>query len=364
MFPARTRDGLQRDEEAVNPGIVSALLAAALFGASTPLAKSLMGHVEPAMLAGLLYLGSGAGLLSWLGVRSTLWPGQKSTGVTGADIPWLIGAILSGGIAGPLLLMAGLAITPAATASLLLNVESVLTAGLAWFVFKENFDRRILAGMLLIVAGGVLLAWGGHARLNGPWGPLAIVGACLAWAIDNNLTRKISASDAVQIAGIKGIVAGGVNTLIAVAAGAEWPAWNSALAGALVGFAGYGLSLVMFVVALRHLGAARTGAYFSTAPFVGAAISLPFLHETPTLWFWLAATVMAIGVWLHLTERHEHVHTHEALRHAHPHVHDEHHRHAHGFRWDGTEPHTHEHDHEPSTHSHAHFPDVHHRHGH
>jgi drug/metabolite transporter (DMT)-like permease len=296
-------------------------------------------------------------------LRRSCWPGCCTLAAASA---YLRGCLREGyGYkVGPVLLMTGLAATPAASASLLLNMEGVLTALLAWFVFKENFDRRIALGMALIVVGGVLLSWQERPTLGVPWGALAIAGACLAWAIDNNLTRKIAASDAVQIAGIKGLAAGLVNVSLALVLGNAWPSTPLVFATALVGIAGYGLSLVFFVIALRHLGTARTGAYFSVAPFVGAAVALLFLREAPTSMFWIAAMLMAVGVWLHLTERHEHEHVHAPLKHAHPHRHDAHHQHPHDFVWDGREPHTHEHAHEPVMHSHEHVPDIHHRHEH
>jgi drug/metabolite transporter (DMT)-like permease len=350
----------------MHTGLIYALLAAALFGASTPFAKVLLGSLPPVALAGMLYLGSGLGLLACFIVRAIAGRNkqERPAGLTAPDLPWLAGAIAAGGIAGPLLLMAGLSVTPASSASLLLNMEGVLTSMLAWFVFKENFDRRIFIGMLLIVVAGVLLSWDQMPHLGVPWGALAIIGACLCWGIDNNLTRKVSASDALQIAGTKGLVAGAVNLGLALLLGFSWPAWDKVLMAGLVGFAGYGLSLVTFVLALRHLGTARTGAYFSAAPFVGAVISLLMLGEAPGLVFWAAAALMAAGIWLHLTESHGHEHEHEPLSHTHEHRHDDHHQHEHDFPWDGTEPHTHPHQHQPLRHTHAHYPDIHHRHGH
>ncbi|WP_076593960.1 DMT family transporter [Herminiimonas arsenitoxidans] len=350
----------------MHKGVIYALLAAALFGASTPFSKLLVGQMGPVMLAGLLYLGSGLGLLTWYALRSITSRGKQTSGdhLTTRDLPWLGGAILTGGVAGPVLLMIGLTLTPASSASLLLNIEGVLTALLAWFVFKENFDRRIFAGMVLIVIAGVLLSVGQNTKLEIPWGALAIVAACLCWAIDNNLTRKISASDAVQIAGIKGLVAGSVSFSIALEMGYSVPDAHVIFSAGVVGFCGYGLSLVMFVLSLRHLGTARTGAYFSAAPFVGAVVSLLILGETPNTVFWIAAALMGAGIWLHLTETHGHKHTHLPLSHAHGHHHDEHHQHEHDFPWDGKEPHVHPHEHEKLTHSHDHFPDIHHRHEH
>lgn len=347
-------------------GIMYALSAATLFGASTPFAKILLTHLAPVVLAALLYLGSGLGLLAWYGLRTLRNGSQKTAdgGVTVRDLPWLAGAIITGGIAGPVLLMTGLTHTPASTASLLLNMEGVLTALFAWFVFKENFDRRIFLGMACIVAAGILLSWEGQVSSGTSWGTVAIVCACLCWAIDNNLTRKISASDAVQIAGIKGLVAGSVNLSIALFAGFSLPDLSTTIVAGVIGFCGYGLSLVLFVLALRHLGTARTGAYFSAAPFVGVAISLCLPGESLGLIFWIAILLMGLGIWLHLTETHAHEHRHDPLLHAHPHVHDRHHQHAHDFPWDGKEPHTHVHRHAPLTHRHAHFPDIHHRHRH
>lgn len=346
-------------------GVFYALLAAVTFGASTPISKLLLGTMPPLTLAAVLYLGSGLGLSTWLAVRRVSNKGgAHGADLTRTDMPWLMGAVLFGGIAGPVLLMTGLMRTPASSASLLLNMEGVLTAMLAWFVFKENFDRRIFAGMVLIVAGGIALTWQGNATLTAPWGPIAIAAACLCWAIDNNLTRKVSASDAVQIAAVKGVAAGSVNLALAVATGQALPAMGPAVAAGVLGFCGYGFSLVMFVLALRHLGTARTGAYFSAAPFVGAALSLLLLRETPTAAFWVAGALMAAGIWLHLSEHHEHEHTHEPLEHAHEHVHDEHHQHEHSFDWDGREPHAHAHQHGSMTHAHPHAPDIHHRHPH
>lgn len=342
--------------------VAAALTAAVLFGASTPLAKALLRDLSPVLLAGLLYLGSGIGLGLVRVARDCRW---RTPPMTKAEWLWLLLAIGFGGVLGPLALMLGLARTAAATASLLLNLEAALTALLAWIVFRESTDRRIVLGMLLIVAGAVLLALPGslHAASLG-WGALLIVGACLCWALDNNFTRKVSASDALFIAGLKGLIAGFVNVGVALALGAQLPALPVVGMAMTVGLLGYGISLVLFVLALRGLGSARTGAYFSTAPFIGAVIAILAFGEHATWIFWLAAALMGTGVWLHLTERHEHLHTHAPITHTHRHVHDEHHQHAHDFDWDGREPHTHEHTHAPLTHSHPHYPDIHHQHRH
>jgi len=341
-----------------------ALGAAMLFGASTPLAKLLVGDIGPLLLAGLLYLGSGLGLGALLLVRRLRDPqAAREMRIPRRELPWLLGAILFGGALGPALLMWGLAQTDGATASLLLNVEGVLTASLAWLVFKENADRRIVLGMLAIVAGGVLLSWQPGATSSSA-GALFILAACLCWAIDNNLTRKVSTNDAMLVACVKGLVAGGCNTALAWAAGAALPGAPAVASSLLVGFFGYGLSLTLFVIGLRGLGAARTGAYFSVAPLFGVAISLALWPRVPEPLFWAAAGLMALGVWLHVRERHQHEHTHEPLEHSHRHRHDEHHRHPHAFEWSGDEPHAHAHRHAVLTHKHPHYPDIHHRHLH
>ncbi len=341
--------------------IARALAAAALFGASTPLARVLAGRVHPVMLAALLYLGSGAGL----GVVALARRGRsREAAITRADLPWLAGVVLAGGVLGPVLLMAAVRTTPATTASLLLNLEGVFTAALAWTVFRENVDRRVALGMAAIVAGGALLAWQGGALHTGGTGPLLVVGACACWALDNNLTQKLSARDPVHIAAVKGAVAGTVNLAAAVALGAPRPGLGPLAGTMAVGMVGYGASLVLFVGALRSLGAARTGAYFAAAPFVGAALSVVFLHEALGPWTLGAAGLMAVGVALHVSERHTHPHEHSALAHEHRHAHDAHHQHAHPPGLDPSEPHSHAHAHEGLAHEHPHDPDLHHRHGH
>ena len=342
-----------------NRAVLAALAAAALFGASTPAAKVLVGEVTPLMMAGILYLGSGIGLALYRVARRA-----HRAPVPRREIKWLAAAILFGGMIAPTLLMWGLAIMPASGASLLLNMEGVLTALLAWFVFKENFDRRIAVGMGLIVAGAVLLAWPGSGTGHGadPVAVLAVLGACLAWALDNNLTRKASLGDATFIAMLKGLVAGSANLTLAFAAASPLPSAGAALTGVAIGFFGYGVSLALFVVALRDLGTARAGAYFSTAPFAGALIAVALLGEAFTLQLAVAGVLMAVGVWMHLTERHEHSHSHEEVEHEHEHAHDAHHQHEHDAPVAPGVRHTHLHRHGALTHSHPHFPDEHHRH--
>lgn len=342
------------------PGVPLALGSAVLFGAAAPFSKLLLGTVDPQMLAGLLYAGAGAGLAIVHATRTAIRLPAPEAPLRSHDLPWLAVVIGFGGVLGPLLLMLGLARTDAASASLLLNLEGLATMAIAWVVFRENVDRRLLAGAFAILCGAALLSWEGEGIALDP-GALLIAGACVAWGIDNNLTRKLSSADPVVIAMTKGLAAGLVNCAIAFGRGAATPPAGPATAAALLGFLAIGVSLVMFVLALRHLGTARTGAYFSLAPFIGAVIAVA-LGEPLNVTVVLAAALMGVGLWLHLSERHEHEHVHEAMAHEHRHVHDEHHQHAH----DGpmVEPHSHWHEHRPMRHKHPHYPDLHHRHGH
>jgi drug/metabolite transporter (DMT)-like permease len=346
----------------LSAGLAAALLSALLFGATTPIAKELLRGASPLLVAGLLYLGSGVGLTLLRVVQDR---GLSPISLKRSECPWLVAATASGGVLAPALLLVGLTHSDAATASLLLNLEVVFTAVLAWVAFHEATSRRVVVGFTAIFAGGLALAWPAHLAVPGrSLGLVLVTAACLCWGLDNNLTRRISAADSRVIAAFKGLIAGTTNTVLALAFGAKLPSF-AYLSGTLaLGFLGYGVSLVLFIVALRHLGTARTGAYFATAPFIGTALAVLLYGQPLSGPFWIAAVLMAVGVYLHVTEQHAHMHTHEPLVHTHPHMHDVHHQHEHPPGWDGVEPHTHEHQHEPLRHSHAHFPDIHHRHRH
>ncbi|WP_083457608.1 DMT family transporter [Herbaspirillum hiltneri] len=340
------------------PGVKAALLAALLFGAATPFAKYLLKGNSPWVIAGLLYLGSGVGLAIYRKITRA-----KPAKLPKREVAWFAGAVIAGGIVAPVLLMMGLTNMPASSASLLLNAEGVFTALLAWFAFRENFDRRIAGGMLAIVLGALVLSWPTDTEKASLWPSLAVLGACLAWGIDNNLTRKISLNDASWIASVKGLASGFTNLALATALGATLPSGSIVLGTMTLGFLAYGVSLALFVVALRHLGTSRTGAYFSIAPFFGAVLALS-TGEPLTLQLIGAGFLMAVGIWLHLTERHEHSHTHEELEHDHEHTHDAHHAHEHAYPVAPGTKHRHRHQHARIEHTHAHFPDAHHRHLH
>ncbi len=344
------------------------LIAAALFGASAPLSKLLLGSIDPVTLASFLYLGSGLGagvlfIFKRQGQANQEQPVEAR--LTRADVPWLAGAVAAGGIIAPILMMLGLRQTPASTASLLLNFEGVATALLAAFLFKEAVGKRIILAMGLITLAAILFSWTG-----GDWGvslgALAILSACLFWGLDNNLTRHISAKDPLVIVGIKGLGAGSFSFFLALALGSPLPALGPALLALAVGAVCYGLSIQLFILGLRSLGAARTSTLYGVAPFLGALLSFGLLRESPTLLFWVGLPLMLAGAALMLSERHQHVHTHPVLVHTHPHTHDDgHHLHTHAPGEDAARiTHTHEHTHPELTHGHEHTPDLHHWHSH
>ena len=344
------------------------LAAAALFGASAPIAKLLLEQVSPVTLAALAYCGGGLALTAaWL-IRRVRSNGDATRTASARwprlEIFSMAGAMVAGGVLAPTILFWSLSMLPAGNAALLLNFEGLLTAVLAALIFREAVDRRVwLAMILMIVAGAVLAAANMAAGLTiAP--TLGVILACALWALDNNLTRAVSHRDALGIAALKCTAAGLTNVAIAWALGANFPASApTLLAGLTLGALSYGLSLVLFVSALAHLGSARTAAHFGTAPFFGTALAVVLLGEAATMSLLVAIVLTALSTWLVLMERHSHMHTHEPLEHEHLHAHDEHHQHEHAGE-EGPAPHRHRHKHEPLTHSHAHLPDLHHRHGH
>lgn len=339
-----------------------ALAAAALFGASAPVAKRLLAEVSPALLAALLYAGAG---LAALPFAARAWK-RREAPLRAADLPLLAGVVGFGGVAGPLFLLYGLQRTSATVAALLLNLEAVFTTAIAVIVFREWIGRRGLAALVVVVAGCALSTWvAGGATTHTLFGPLAVTAACLCWAIDNNLTQRLSLKDPLAVVCVKGLGAAPIAYAIARAthSASPWPPLGVVGGALALGAVSYGASLALYVRATRTLGAARTGVFFAAAPFVGAALAIPIAGEPPSLRVAGAALLIAAGVALLLTEQHGHRHRHEPLDHEHLHVHDEHHQHAH--RGDeGPEPHAHPHHHEPIEHAHPHASDVHHRHKH
>lgn len=347
------------------PAMIPGLLAACLFGATAPLCKVLLNGVSPLALASLLYLGSGLGLTVWLIARRAARPARRhSLQLSGKASLTLAGAVLFGGALAPVLFLIGLSRTPASSASLLLNLELVFTACLAWTLFREGFEGRVAAGLASVLAGCVVLAWpsGGFEGMG--LGSLAVAGACMCWGLDNNLTQRLADRDALQIAAIKGIVGGSVNAALSVELSQAFPQGVPVLEALCIGFLGYGLSLVLFVVSLGLVGTARTGGVFAAAPFVGVGISVAFLREEPSGAFLVAALLVLGGLLVSLSGGHAHRHSHEGMVHVHLHRHDDHHQHDHAGHEADEEPHSHEHAHEATEHAHPHFPDTHHRHAH
>jgi len=344
--------------------IAAAVAAAALFGAGVPLAKVLVGQVGAIPLAALLYLGSGAGLFLLQGVTMVAGRRSRESGIARSDLPWLAGATLAGGVLAPIALMSGLRNSPAATASLLLNLEGAATAVLAAVLFREHLGGRTWTAVLLVTGAGMVLSWSPGGRIGLAPAALLVVAACVLWGLDNNLSRRISGKNPVSIAAVKGLVAGAFSLALTLARGTTLPDLRTSLLAMGLGFASYGVSVALFIYAMRGLGAARTGALFATAPFVGTAVSFAIFRERPSLQFLIALPVMVAGAVLLLGERHAHRHVHEPLEHEHRHLHDDgHHEHGHESGSEADE-HAHLHVHAPTEHEHPHLPDEHPRHGH
>ena len=343
---------------------LEALLAAVLFGVSAPLSKLLLRNVDPVMLAALLYLGCGFGLLFVGMVRGRLLKrSEKEASLVKKDIPWLAGAVLTGGVAAPIILMISLKNTPAATASLLLNFEAVATSIIAAAAFKEALGRRVWAAVALITLASIILTW----DKNGSWGfstgAAGVMLACFFWGMDNNFTRNISAKNPLAIVTVKGVGAGAVSLVVALSAGNSIPEPGVVAAALVLGFFSYGTSIILFILSMRSLGAARASAFFGSAPFVGALISLVLFMELPKTNFIISIPVMIAGAVLILRERHSHLHRHEMVIHEHRHSHDDgHHLHTHGRAEAGD--HSHLHVHDEMEHTHPHTPDTFHRHTH
>lgn len=347
--------------------LLYAIGSALLFGASPPFAKHLVNDIPPVALAGFLYIGAFCGLTLYIIARK-IFAGrrteeQKAVALGKKDLPWLLGAVLFGGVIAPITLMFGLTMVSGFAASLLLNLEGIATAVIAIVLFREHAGRQIWLALVCMTCAGVFLTWESETNSFNLVGPLLVVIAMLGWGVDNNLTRHISDKDPIQIALIKGLVAGAISLSLVAFSGAALFFDTSVLYALVLGAFSYGLSLVFFIKALEGLGSSRTGAFFSFAPFVGALISLVVFLES-TEWVMIPAAVFMVGgVLLLLWEEHSHEHRHETVAHAHMHQHDDDH-HGHEHPNDAEGKHVHEHRHEEVVHSHVHWPDTHHRHSH
>ena len=345
-------------------GAAAALGAAVLFGLSAPLAKLLLADAKPLLLSGLLYLGAGLSLLLLPVVLPGLRSRRSETPLRGADIGLVVAIIAAGGVLGPLFLLTGLSRVSGLVGSLLLNLEAPLTVLLALLVFGEHLGFREAGAAAVILLGVVLLSSAGEGGKSDVVGVAAIAGACLSWAIDNNLTQRLSLRDPVAVVRTKSLGAGAASLVLALVLGERLPSAGHVGAALLLGFASYGISLVLAVEAMRLLGAAREAAFFAIAPFAGALAAVPILGDHLGTREVVAMLILAFGVVVLLREEHGHIHTHAVLEHEHGHVHDEHHQHAHSAADPSGEPHAHAHRHDPITHRHAHSSDLHHRHRH
>lgn len=346
-----------------NKPILLVLVSAALFGVSTPLAKVLLDNIDPIVLAGYLYLGAFVGLAIFTILRHLTRQEVKESPLEKKDIPWLSGAILAGGVLGPISLMFGLRYVSGFATSLLLNLEGVATALIAFMIFKENAGKKVWIALVFMTIAGILLSYNPQESSFIIIGPLLIVFAMICWGIDNNLTRHISEKNPVHISAIKGIVAGSISLSIAFILGKNIVLDLFTLYALTVGAFSYGISLVLFIKALKGMGSFRTGMFYSFGPFIGAIVSLILLREWIG-WVMIPATVlMVIGVYMVITDKHLHTHEHSKLTHTHAHTHEDmHHLHEHDEEVSGT--HIHPHDHENESHEHLHWPDSHHRHDH
>ena len=337
--------------------IVQALLAAVFFGASAPISKLLLGDVPPVLMAAFLYLGSGTGI-SLIKLYQRLASNQKEAGIKRPDIKWLSGAIISGGILAPIILMISLKNTPASTASLLLNFEGVGTTLIALFFFRESISRRALGAILAITLASILLSTNFGSSWGMSLGAFGVLLACVLWGVDNNFTRNISAKDPLTIVAWKGLVSGTFSLILGLSLGQKPPPLLTVLSILLLGFISYGLSTMFFIYSMRGLGAARTSALYGTAPLAGVLLSILIFKDPITLLFGIAAILMVAGAYLLANEEHAHFHIHMPVVHEHIHRHDDE-FHAHD---DDKEVHSHEHEHPQTHHEHGHMPDIHHRH--
>lgn len=344
-----------------------ALLAALLFGASAPFAKLLLSDFKPIQLAGVLYLGSGLGLLLFKVIHNRiLKTSNLEANIKRNDVLWLIGAVISGGIMAPIILMFSLQKTPASTASLLLNFEPVSTTIIASIFFKEQINKKIWLSIILITFASIILS----LDLSGKWGlsigSIGIISACILWGLDNNFTRNISLKNPFVIVIVKGLFSGIFSISLSVILGYKIPDIDKIIYGLVLGFLSYGFSLLLFILALRNLGTSRTSAFFGFAPFLGTIISMLIFREIYNVLLYFSLPFMMLGAYLLLKERHMHLHVHAELIHGHIHKHDDlHHNHEHeNENILQNEEHSHLHKHKKIEHIHKHLPDTHHRHQH
>lgn len=340
----------------------TAVLAAALYSISSPVSKLLLNELKPIQMAALLYLGAGVGMFAVRLLRNIGSKERKEATLTRTELPYVLAMIVLD-IAAPILLMLGLSTTDPANVSLLNNFEIVATSFIALFLFKEAIGHRMWIAIGLISLSSVVLSLRGMQSLAFSMGSVLVLLACCCWGFENNCTRRLSLKDPLQIVIIKGIGSGIGALMIAIVTNSFARHIPSILAALLVGFVAYGLSIYFYIKAQRILGAARTSAYYATAPFIGVILSWIIFREGITVQFIIACSIMLIGSYFAVSETHYHSHVHDHITHEHKHSHtDGHHIHTHNPTFTGE--HSHVHTHASVEHSHAHTPDTHHTHNH
>lgn len=342
---------------AIRGGLL-ALLAATLFGVSTPMVQRFGTGLGAFTTAALLY--AGAAVVGAFSRRNI----EREARVVRSDLPRLLAMAGFGAVIGPVALAWGLQHTSGTSASLMLTLEAVFTAVLAWRLYRETMDGRVWTAMALLLAGGMVLVLdqgrAGGAQL---WGLLAVLLATAAWGVDNTLSRALAERDPGQVVMAKAVLGAAATAVMALGLGEPLPSVAAALALFAVGASGYGLSLRFYLLAQRAFGAARTGSVFAFAPFIGAVFAVALGDRSASAMMAMGSSLMLAGVVLHLAESHGHEHAHEALEHEHAHRHDDgHHDHAHDRMPVGE--HSHRHHHQPLRHGHSHVPDAHHVHHH
>lgn len=336
-----------------------AILAAALYGASSPVSKKLLTHLPPTLMASMLYLGAGLGMSALFLLQSRE---SKGAGIEKKDFPYVLGMILLD-IAAPILLMMGLYKTTASTVSLLNNFEIVVTTLIALILFKESVGKRMWIAIFLITASSMILSISDFSKIELSSSSIFVLLACVSWGLENNCTRMLSLKNPVQIVVVKGLGSGFGAFMVALYLGESIGHIGYMVLALILGFFAYGLSITLYIRAQRDLGASRTSAFYAAAPFMGVLLSWFFLREPITGTFLLALAVMIVGTYFAVSETHDHEHVHGDEIHEHSHCHDDgHHDHIHLTSVSGE--HTHVHTHSSIKHTHSHFPDMHHTHAH
>jgi drug/metabolite transporter (DMT)-like permease len=342
--------------------IFFAILAAALYGISSPVSKLLLKEIPPTFMAAFLYLGAGLGMSIVGFIKHKKYKGKTEERLTKQELPFTVGMVVLD-IAAPIFLMVGLSMTTPANASLLNNFEIVATSVIALLIFKESISKRLWGAIFLITLSSIILSVEDISSFSFSFGSIFVLLACICWGLENNCTRKLSVKDPLQIVVIKGFGSGIGSLIIALTLGEQIINIPYILAALLLGFFAYGLSIFFYIYAQRDLGAARTSAYYAIAPFIGVGLSLIIFREIPTFSFVIALVIMIIGAFFASTEVHNHKHSHNVITHEHSHSHDDsHHSHSHAKTFLGK--HNHIHTHEENNHSHKHTQDIHHSHAH